>query len=233
MLSLLPLATLLLHIASVSATPVPVPANADKPCESCEWGDSAAHESGRTSSFGHSVSSNYRSSHDMPVAGGDSGAVQHNMPVAAGSSSGPNSEHVMPSSKSSPKGSATLVAGPTSTGSASTPDVQGQNNSSSSDDSTGGVVNPFANANKTATATMSVNGKDVTVHGVSAMGVDAYLGIPFAAPRTCPFFCFPPTSSACSSFTSADIRQCSGGGPKSVLNLVSQHRICRSFRESY
>lgn len=185
MLSLLPLTTLLLHIASVAATPVPAPADADKPCESCGWEGSFTYESERTSRFAHSVSSNYANSHVMP------GAVQHNGP-GAGSPSGTENPHVKPSAYTTfSKVSATSASGSqsTSTGSSnsSTPDVQGQNNGSSGNSSDdGGLVNPFANPNKTIRATMSVNGKDVTVHGVSAMGTDAYLGIPFAAPRTCP-----------------------------------------------
>lgn len=218
MLSLLPLATLLLHITSVTATPVPIPTDANEPCESCDWKGSMTYESERTSRFG--VSSSYESSHAMPGTGGDSGAFQHDMPDAA-SPSGTGNTRVLPIPKGSsdashamPSSNSFASTDPTSTGSAnaSTPDLQGQDNASSSgNDSTGGVVNPFANANKTVTATMSVNGKDVTVHGVSAMGTDAYLGIPFAAPRTCPFFVsvlFPhqtssssllPPTSACTS----------------------------------
>lgn len=63
---------------------------------------------------------------------------------------------------------------------------------------TGGVYNPFANPNKTVEVTLKVKGKHgkhdkgdkhgkqsnhVRVTGVSAQGVDAFLGIPFAAPR--------------------------------------------------
>lgn len=53
----------------------------------------------------------------------------------------------------------------------------------SNDSSLGGASNPFANPKKTVTATLSVEDRDVVVKGVSAMDVDAYLGIPFAAPR--------------------------------------------------
>lgn len=190
MLSLLPLTTLLLYVASIAATPVPAPADADKPCESCGWEGSYTYKSERTSRFRHSVSSNYANSHVMP------GAVQHNGP-GAGSPSGTENPHIMPSAYSTfSKVSSTSASSSqsTSTGSSngSAPDVQGQNNGSSGNSSDdGGLVNPFAHPNKTIKATMTVDGKDVTVHGVSAMGTDAYLGIPFAAPRTCPFSFLP------------------------------------------
>lgn len=43
----------------------------------------------------------------------------------------------------------------------------------------------FAKAHKKVTATLTADNRDIKVHGVSASGVDAYLGIPFAAPREC------------------------------------------------
>lgn len=72
---------------------------------------------------------------------------------------------------------------------ASVPDVGGDAASNVSADSSNVTVpkpgyNAFANATKTSTATLCVDNRDVTVNGVSADGVDAFLGIPFAAPRT-------------------------------------------------
>lgn len=68
-----------------------------------------------------------------------------------------------------------------------TPVPGGADHSASTTASSGPKITPgydaFANAHKKVTATLHADNRSIKVHGVTASGVDAYLGIPFAAPR--------------------------------------------------